>query len=107
MSLDVLCEVHNEAELMRVLDLDVDLIGVNSRDLKTLQVHATVHDTFVEKIPPHVIRVAESGLQGPADLERLMKMGYDAFLIGEALMRQLDPAAALTRFISVECSSQL
>ena len=97
--LDVLCEAHDTDELKRSVDLGFVVIGVNTRDLKTLQVHAQRHEELVRWLPEHVIRVAESGIGGPADVERLLAAGYNAFLVGEALMRQPDPAAMLTQLI--------
>ena len=99
--LDVLCEVHNSEELKRALGLGVQAIGVNCRDLKTLQVHPNVHEDLISSMPTDVLRVAESGIGAPEDVLRLLKGGYDAFLVGEALMRQTDPAAMLASLISV------
>ena len=93
--LDVLCEVHDREELNRAVGLGVEVIGVNSRNLKTLEVDARVPMDLVRFMPTNVLRVAESGIRTAADVERLLKVGFDAFLIGEALMRQPDPAAAL------------
>ena len=97
--LDVLCEVHDEAELARALDAGCDLIGVNSRDLKTFHVDLGVAFRLVEKIPANVVRVAESGIHSLADLARLRMAGYQAFLIGESLMRAESPGKELTRML--------
>jgi indole-3-glycerol phosphate synthase len=97
--LDVLCEVHDEEELARALDAQCDVIGVNSRNLKTFQVDLSVAFRLVEKIPEHIVRVAESGIHSLADLARLRMAGYQAFLIGESLMRAESPGNELTRML--------
>jgi indole-3-glycerol phosphate synthase len=93
--LDVLCEVHDECELQRALDAGCDLVGVNSRDLKTFKVDLTTALRLGEKIPTECIRVAESGIHSGADVAQLRAAGYDAFLIGESLMRAEHPGEAL------------
>jgi indole-3-glycerol phosphate synthase len=97
LELEVLCEVHTGDELERVLALaeQPDAIGVNNRDLRTFEVRLETSIELVDRIPPSVVRVAESGISTPADLARLRAAGFDAFLIGESLMRQADPAKAL------------
>ena len=97
LSLDVLCEVHNKEELARVLALadPPDAIGVNNRDLHTFEVRLETSLELIEHIPGSIVRVAESGITTPGDLTRLRAAGFDAFLIGESLMRQADPAEAL------------
>ena len=107
LELDVLCEVHDAEELKRAADLGADLLGVNSRDLKTLQVHPNVHAELVAQMPVGVVRVAESGLNRPEDVEALSRLGYDAFLIGEALMRQADPGAALSSMLRTRFAGEL
>jgi indole-3-glycerol phosphate synthase len=94
--MDVLCEVHEETELQRALDAGCDLIGVNSRNLKTFQVDLATAFRLGEKIPTDCVRVAESGIHSGADVARLRGAGYDAFLIGESLMRAEHPGEALT-----------
>jgi indole-3-glycerol phosphate synthase len=93
--LDVLCEVHDEDELQRALDAGCDLIGVNSRDLKTFKVDLATALRLGEKVPSDCVRVAESGIHLGADVARLRGAGYDAFLIGESLMRAEHPGEAL------------
>jgi indole-3-glycerol phosphate synthase len=93
--LDVVCEVHDEEELLRALDAGCDLIGVNSRDLKTFNVDLATAFRLAEKIPSQCVRVAESGIHSGADLARLRAVGYDAFLIGDSLMRAKRPGEAL------------
>lgn len=103
-SLDVLVEVHTRDELERALDAlgesGADAIGVNNRDLKTFEVRMETSLELVERIPSSVVRVAESGIKSSDDIERLRVAGFDAFLIGESLMRQPDPGAALAGLLA-------
>jgi len=102
--LDVLVEVHTGDELNRVLDTlgetGADAIGVNSRNLKTFEVRLETSFELAERIPHRVVRVAESGIAAPEDLIRLRAAGFDAFLIGESLMRQPGPGAALAALLA-------
>jgi indole-3-glycerol phosphate synthase len=93
--LDVLCEIHDEDELQRALDAGCNLIGVNSRDLKTFKVDLTTALRLGEKIPTECVRVAESGIHSGEDVAQLRAAGYDAFLVGESLMRAEHPGEAL------------
>jgi indole-3-glycerol phosphate synthase len=93
--LATLVEVHDREELAMALDAGADVIGVNSRNLRTLEVQPTVLDRLAPDIPEAAIAVAESGLKTAADLGRLGAAGYDAFLIGERFMVEPDPGAAL------------
>ena len=99
LGLDVLVEVHTGDELDRVLDClgdtGADAIGVNNRDLKSFDVNLERSLELVDRIPPAVVRVAESGIGSADDISRLRSAGFDAFLIGESLMRQPDPGVAL------------
>ncbi len=101
LGLDVLIEVHNEDELERALKLRSRLIGVNNRNLKTLDVDLATTETLAALVPDGRIAVSESGLGSPADLARCTDVGVRCFLIGESLMRQDDVAAA-TRAILAE-----
>ncbi|HVO82583.1 MAG TPA: indole-3-glycerol phosphate synthase TrpC [Terriglobales bacterium] len=94
-ALDVLCEVHDEGELQRALDAGCNLIGVNNRDLRTFQVDLNTALRMAECIPSHVVSVAESGIESGHDIARLRGAGYQAFLIGESLMRAQSPGGAL------------
>jgi indole-3-glycerol phosphate synthase len=93
--LDVLCEVHTADELTRALDLECDAIGVNNRDLKSFEVRLEVSLELAGRLPVDVVRVAESGIETAEDIRRLRCAGFEAFLIGESLMRQADPGKAL------------
>jgi len=99
--LDVLCEVHDADELHRALDAGCDLIGVNTRDLRTFKVDLEIAFALAEKIPSNVVRVAESGIHSADDVARLRAAGYDAFLVGESLMRAASPGNALRELMSV------
>ena len=93
--LDILCEIHDEEELGRALDAGCDLIGVNSRDLKTFKVDLDTAFRLADSLPPNVISIAESGIESGADIARLRSTGYDAFLIGETLMKAKRPGDTL------------
>jgi indole-3-glycerol phosphate synthase len=98
--LDVLCEVHDRAELNRAVQIGCQMIGVNSRDLRTFVMHPEIQLELADAIPANVVRVAESGIRGREDIDRLTAAGYDAFLIGETLMRESDPGAVLSALLS-------
>jgi len=103
LALDVLVEVHTADELASVLDAlgetGADAIGVNNRDLKTFDVSPETSLALVDQIPSSVVRVTESGISTPEDIARLRRAGFDAFLIGESLMRQPDPGEALAELL--------
>jgi indole-3-glycerol phosphate synthase len=94
-ALDVLCEVHDEDELKRALDAGCDLIGVNSRNLKTFEVTLDTALNLARQIPANVVTVAESGIRTADDIAKLKAGGYQAFLIGESLMSAKSPGDAL------------
>jgi indole-3-glycerol phosphate synthase len=98
--LDVLCEVHDENELGRAIDLGFEVIGVNSRDLRTFHVNLNTALRLARDIPPGVLKVAESGIQSGADIRKLREAGYDAFLVGETLMRADFPGQALQQLMA-------
>jgi indole-3-glycerol phosphate synthase len=104
LSLDVLVEVHTADELDRVLgalgETGADAIGVNNRDLKTFDVRLERSLELVSRIPAGVVRVAESGIATSDDVARLRSAGFDAFLIGESLMRRPDPGEALAALLA-------
>src|ERR1700722_13695625 len=97
--LDVLCEVHDEGELHRALDVGCELIGVNTRDLRTFQVDPETALRLAKLLPKTAVRVAESGIQSGEDISRLRAAGYQAFLIGESLMRAEHPGMALRELV--------
>jgi indole-3-glycerol phosphate synthase len=95
LGLAALVEVHDVEEASRAVAAGATIVGVNSRDLRTLSVDPSVHEVVGRALPGSVIRVAESGIRTGADLERLASAGYDAFLVGERLIAQHDPGQAL------------
>ena len=92
LGLAAIVEVHSSQELAVAADAGADIIGVNSRDLRTLAVDVTVCETLIEQAPRGCVMVAESGIRSRADIDRLAAAGYRAFLIGERLMTAADPA---------------
>jgi indole-3-glycerol phosphate synthase len=98
--LDVLCEVHDEDELQGALDAGCDLIGVNTRDLRTFKVDAETAFRLAERLPKNVLRVAESGIRSAEDIAQLRAAGYQAFLIGESLMRAERAGEALQELVA-------
>lgn len=97
---DALVEVHDRAELDRALEAGAALVGVNNRDLRTLEVRLETSLRLAEAIPDDVVAVAESGIRTGEDLRRLRDAGFDAFLIGEGLMSAPQPGAALGRLLA-------
>ena len=95
LGLAALVEAHDVDEVRRALDAGARIVGVNSRNLRTLAVDLTVLDTVAAILPDEAIAVAESGIRSRADMDRLAAAGYDAFLIGERLITHPDPGAAL------------
>jgi indole-3-glycerol phosphate synthase len=95
LGLDVLVEVHGIDELMVAIDSGASIIGVNNRNLRTLEVDVHASDALMAKMPKSVIAVSESGLTSADDVTRLAALGYRAFLIGERFMTAADPGAAL------------
>ena len=107
LGLDVLCEAHDRDEIQRAANLGFDLIGVNSRDLRSFTVRTESLIELATWLPATALRVAESGIRTAEDIARLQAVGYGAFLIGEALMRQPDPGAALALLLDRDYSLDL
>jgi len=105
--LDVQCEVHNEEELKRGSDCGCELIGINSRDLRSFKVDLATAFRLAERFREGVVWVAESGIQSGNDIARLRAAGYQAFLIGESLMKAPSPGEALRMLIAEASREQL
>jgi len=90
-----LVEIHDEEELAMAIDAGAEIIGVNSRNLRTLAVEPDLHERIAPRLPASAVTVAESGLRTTADFHRLERAGYSAFLVGERLIVEPDPGAAL------------
>jgi len=99
LGLDVLVEVHDAHELDVALDSGARIVGVNNRNLRTLEVDVTASENLIARIPTEVIGVSESGLKSADDLTRLRDLGYRAFLIGERFMTSADPGRALRELL--------
>lgn len=100
LSLQVLLEVHDEEELDRSFNVNVDLVGVNNRNLKTFTTSIDTSLRLVERIPDTVAKITESGLHDADTMLTLFRAGFDGFLIGEAFMKTADPAAALQHIVT-------
>ncbi|HLJ75158.1 MAG TPA: indole-3-glycerol phosphate synthase TrpC [Thermoanaerobaculia bacterium] len=92
---DALVEVHNERELDRAIRGEAKIIGVNNRNLRDFKVDLATAETLGARMPAGVIKVAESGIKTKADVDRLRAAGFNAFLVGESLLRQNDRATAV------------
>ena len=105
LGMDVLVEVHDEAELDRALLLpETALLGINNRDLKSLKVDLATFERLAPRVPKDRLLVAESGLYGHADLARMAAAGAGAYLVGESLMREADVTAATRRLLGSEAA---
>ena len=103
--LDALVEVHDVDELAIAIDAGARIVGVNNRNLRTLEVDVKASEHVIARIPGDVVAVTESGLRTSDDLARLRQRGYHAFLIGERLMTMPDPGRALQELLAgVPCS---
>ncbi len=106
--LDALVEVHDARELAIAVDVGARIVGVNNRNLRTLQLDVHASEDLIVDMPPGVIAVSESGLKTAADLIRLRALGYRAFLVGEYLMTAANPGVALSKLlVSVGRESQM
>jgi indole-3-glycerol phosphate synthase len=102
--LDILCEVHTAEELARVGSLGCDAYGVNNRDLRTFAVALETSLRLGPQLPNHALHIAESGIHTAADIHALRGAGFHAFLIGESLMREAHPGAALATLLQSAAS---
>lgn len=98
--LSVLVEVHDEAEVTRAVAAGANIIGVNARDLRTLEVHREQFAKVAPSIPNHIAKVAESGVRGPEDLLHYAKAGADAVLVGESLVTGRDPRDSVHQLVT-------
>lgn len=105
LGLDALVEVHDAAELDAALEAGARIVGVNNRNLRTLDVDVHVSERLIARIPREIVAVSESGLTSGEDLIRLRSLGYRAFLIGERFMRAEDPGAAVQELIRASIDS--
>jgi indole-3-glycerol phosphate synthase len=96
---DALVEVHDERELERAVEGEARIIGVNNRDLRNFHVDLATSERLSELMPRGIVKVAESGIKTRADVDRLRAAGFDAFLVGESLLRQTDRAAAVAALV--------
>jgi indole-3-glycerol phosphate synthase len=100
LQLAALVEVHSAEECRRALDAGATIVGVNNRNLRTLQVDLNASKQIAGLLPANVIGISESGLKTPADLQSMKALGYKAFLMGERFMIEPDPGAALAGLIA-------
>src|SRR5690242_9887545 len=100
LGMTALVEVHNEEEADRALAAGANVIGVNARDLRTLEVDRSVFERIAPGLPNHVVKVAESGVRGPHDLIRYASAGADAVLVGEGLVTQKSPRDAVAELVT-------
>jgi indole-3-glycerol phosphate synthase len=102
LKLECLVEVRSAEELLWAIDLGAEIVGVNARDLETLAVNPRVIEELVPRVPKHMCAVAESGISGRQDVERVAKAGADAVLVGSALSRSADPVRAVRAMTGVQ-----
>jgi len=101
LGMEVLLEIHSEEELSKVKDLELDLVGVNNRNLDTLEVSLNTSKILSEIIPERCLKVSESGINAPDDILSLKEFGYKGFLIGEFFMKHSRPEEACKKFIDM------
>ena len=101
LGMHVLVEVHNEAELERALGISPEIIGVNARNLKTLDIDIRAFSELIPKIPGEIYRVAESGISTLEDVILARQSGADAILVGETLVKSSSPRHVISEFLSV------
>ena len=96
---DALVEVHDERELERAIEGGARIIGINNRNLRDFSVDLRTSETLVQRIPNGAVKVTESGIKNSQDVDRLRSAGFNAFLVGESLLRQNDRAAAVRELV--------
>jgi len=99
LNLEILMEVHSEVELQNNLNAEVDLVGVNNRDLKTFKTDLEISKNLAAKIPDHFVKVSESGIENPHTIIELRKYGYEGFLMGQSFMQTSRPEKACYEFV--------
>ena len=104
LGMKVLVEVHNLEELERAMRISPEIIGVNARNLKTLEIDLNNFGSLLPRIPTEIYRVAESGIATIDDVKLAMQSGANAILVGETLVKSGDPAATIAEFLSVKNS---
>jgi indole-3-glycerol phosphate synthase len=100
LGMTALVEVHDEEEADRALDAGAQVIGVNARDLRTLEVDRSVFERIAPGLPANVVKIAESGVRGPHDLIRYASAGADAVLVGEGLVTKKSPRDAVAELVN-------
>jgi indole-3-glycerol phosphate synthase len=101
LGMTALVEVHDEEEIDRAIDAGAEIVGVNARDLRSLDVDRELFARLVPRIPEHIVKVAESGVRGPHDFLAYAAAGADAVLVGEGLVTERDPRAAVAELVTV------
>jgi indole-3-glycerol phosphate synthase len=104
--LEILMEVRDEMELDRALDAGATMIGVNNRNLETLEIDAETSERLIGLIPDSIVAISESGVSTRADVERIARFGADAILVGSAISAAADPAAAVRKLSGVQRASR-
>lgn len=105
LGLEVLTEVHDLADLELALEAEAPIIGINHRNLTTFEIDLSISEILRPLIPPHIITVAESGIHQPAQARHMRQLGFDAILVGEALVRSEDPSKLIKFMQGVEDES--
>jgi indole-3-glycerol phosphate synthase len=100
LGLTPLVECHTAEEVARAVDAGTDVVGINARDLRTLQVDRAVFARVAPHVPDHVVRIAESGVRGPHDVIEYARAGADAVLVGESLVTGRDPRSAVADLVA-------
>lgn len=101
LDLEVLVEIHDQSELEIALELNPEIIGVNSRNLKTLEIDIKNFSNLIPLIPDSIYRIAESGISSPQDAQTARDAGADAILVGESLVRSGQPEATISSFLNI------